>query len=217
MMRPKNCKNAMRKRIGVKETRGRVSAGPQAVGSIGASADAPPQLSSGARVMRKSHQRAFTLVELLVVIGIIAVLIAILLPALQRARDQANTVYCQSNLRQIYIAIQLYDNQQRGYMMPASRGTGNGATNNWWGWEALGQLWGIKASGTTSDREAATRISRMLNCPANARPEPEWSPTTSDYYGDYTYNGSLGDFRYYQNAAAGLVDSANPYTFARFK
>jgi len=167
--------------------------------------------------MRKSHQRAFTLVELLVVIGIIAVLIAILLPALQRARDQANTVYCQSNLRQIYIAIQLYDNQQRGYMMPASRGTGNGATNNWWGWEALGQLWGIKASGTTSDREAATRISRMLNCPANARPEPEWSPTTSDYYGDYTYNGSLGDFRYYQNAAAGLVDSANPYTFARFK
>src|SRR5688500_8843593 len=136
--------------------------------------------SPAERVLRKSTQRAFTLVELLVVIGIIAVLIAILLPALQRARDQANTVYCQSNLRQIYIAIQLYDNQQRGYMMPASRGTGNGATNNWWGWEALGQLWGIKASGTTSDREAATRISRMLNCPANARPEPEWSPTTSD-------------------------------------
>src|SRR5688572_13900549 len=168
MMRPKNCKNAMRKRIGVKETRGRVSAGPQAVGSIGASADAPPQLFSGARVMRKSHQRAFTLVELLVVIGIIAVLIAILLPALQRARDQANTVYCQSNLRQLYTAIAMYDTLERGYMMPATRGTGNGATNNWWGWEALGKGLGVKpqGSGSAADRVAAARIQKLLNCPA---------------------------------------------------
>ena len=172
--------------------------------------------------MRKSLQRAFTLVELLVVIGIIAVLIAILLPALQRARDQANTVYCASNMRQLYTAIQLYDNQERGYMMPGSRGSGNGATNNWWGWEALGKLWGIKSTGNiASDREAASRIARMLNCPSNTRPDPEWQPTTSDYYGDYTYNGNLGDFRYYidgtAGAALGTPDASNRYTFARFK
>jgi prepilin-type N-terminal cleavage/methylation domain-containing protein/prepilin-type processing-associated H-X9-DG protein len=66
------------------------------------------------------HRKAFTLVELLVVVGIIAVLIAVLMPALNRARMAANLVKCQSNFRQIYTAVTVYVNQNNGFLPRSS-------------------------------------------------------------------------------------------------
>lgn len=63
-------------------------------------------------------RRAFTLVELLVVIGIIALLISILLPTLNRARQRAVTLQCASNLRQIAIGWQLYADGNKGTSCP---------------------------------------------------------------------------------------------------
>src|SRR5947199_10465513 len=68
-------------------------------------------------------RRAFTLVELLVVMGIIATLVAVLLPALGVAREAANRTACLSNLRQIGLAVQMYANANHEHIAIGATGT----------------------------------------------------------------------------------------------
>jgi type II secretory pathway pseudopilin PulG len=79
---------------------------------------------------KKPSRVAFTLVELLVVIGIIAVLVSLLLPALGKARESAQTLACLSNLRQIGLGFALYAQNNDECLPPGDWNTTWGDTTN---------------------------------------------------------------------------------------
>lgn len=109
-------------------------------------------------MMTRRHAQAFTLVELLVVIAIIAVLISLLLPALNRARSAAQSVGCLSNLRQIGLGIIAYANDHRG-SLPLGIWNYQGSSVTWH------TLVNPYLGGMGDTTVSVTQRSRVLLCP----------------------------------------------------
>ena len=114
-----------------------------------------------------SRQNAFTLIELLVVIAIIAILAAMLLPALAKAKDKAKTVNCVSNMRQWGLAIQIYagdnsDGIPHDGMNPSTYNSGDSQQVNAW-FNLLPELVGERTLKTYATAAAAAGGTALIN------------------------------------------------------
>lgn len=118
------------------------------------------------------RKTAFTLVELLVVIGIIALLIAILLPALNKAREHARATACLSNLRQIGIGMVMYAQENKGFVVPIVVDQDDANPQKLRVWDELlepylGSAVDIQNKGDQDNVKATGRGKNLFACPSD--------------------------------------------------
>ena len=121
---------------------------------------------------RRHRSRAFSLVELIVVIGVIALLMGMLLPALKSARLQATSVACKSNLRNIGMLLQIYSDNNNGVLYPIGSVVRKGEP--WFGSSA--EVGKYRTLGNNSHYPNGSIIPRDGRWPNYVFDPPEWNP-----------------------------------------
>ena len=157
---------------------------------------------------RSEHtRRAFSLVELIVVIGVVAVLVALLLPVLARARAEGNRVACMSNLRQLLQAQMAYVADSKGYLTYPNWGHDR-VTDSVWptGWlYAQGEISSPPAPDDVKSGALFRYLgdARVYRCPLH--PPEAASATGTDRITSYIMNGSVCGFGAVGHKSADLV------------
>ena len=173
-------------------------------------------LDNNAFAPKFDRRCAFTLVELLLVIGVIAVLIGILLPVLSKARAQANRVACLSNIKQLGTGILMYCNDNDGYF-PTCAYWDDGLAHkpypeDWVHWQQSRDL---------NDSAIARYVGRdeqlksLLRCPADSfdgrKPHVGIMPGQGPYLYSYAMNDGAGrNFRTYPGARTKITQWRAP-------
>ena len=140
----------------------------------------------------RSMRRSFSLIELLVVVGVIAILCALLLPALAKAKDTAKTISCAANLKQLAQCEFLYTEDNLGWFPSTGGGT------NDWSWKLIPYFSPLNTPDLNFGTAAKGSL-RLCHCPSQPNP-PYWVYFPVSYGQNYyvhlypiqsNYNGKL--------------------------